>query len=127
VGRLKTAFRSWGSSVLAGALFALILARMTEPQSGQRLGPMLVGALYGLAVLGILRLFPVRGGGMLLAGLLAGPAPLALLAPGTEKNPGEFASLLLVAMVFGVIIGALEWTRSRPIEPGGRGGEGPAA
>ncbi len=99
----------WSTAVLAGAFFFLATGRIADPTQTQRLALLVMGALYGLAVLGLLRLFRVRGFGLVVAGMLAGPVPLALLMP-VPENPADIGILWLAA-VLGALIGALEWMR----------------
>jgi hypothetical protein len=76
--------------------------------------PFFFGTTYGLAVFGVMRLFETRAGGNLVAGLLAGHLPAALLlgaAAGREERGG-----LLPA---GALLGALEWARPLGAEGGG--------
>jgi hypothetical protein len=105
-------FAGYGTAMLAGALTVFGLVRTLDPKGlGQALGLLVAGALYGLGVLGVLRLFRARGAGLLAAGLIAGPVPLAVLQQASSK-PEDRAFGLVVAMLFGLALGALEWARS---------------
>lgn len=97
-------------SMLAGAFSAL--AMRVAGEGGGRLALLLFGALYGLAVLGLLRLFRAPGFGLVVAGLFCGPVPAALLVQEplkAEDRGGAWVGLAL----FGALLGALEWARAR--------------
>ena len=102
----------WGQAMLAGAMFATFVGRM-QPESGRRAVIFLVlaGALYGLGVLGLIRLFRTRSFGYLAAGLLCGPFPVAVLVDGNGTE-GDRAGMFVVCALLGLLIGALEWARS---------------
>ena len=100
----------WSTAALAGAFFFLATGRVADPTQTQRLALLAMGALYGLAVLGLLRLFRVRAFGLVVAGLLAGPVPLAVLTP-VPENPQDLGVLWLAAAVLGALIGTLDWMR----------------
>jgi len=97
--------------MLAGAMFVLAIGRTDPASSGHHVPQLLLfGAVYGLAVLGLVRLFGLRNWGLAVAGLVAGPVPTALLlqggTPAEERGGMLFASSLL-----GLIVGLLEWAR----------------
>lgn len=105
-------------SMLAGGFLALG-QRLSEEEASDRLGLLLWGALYGLAVIGLVRLFRVTSFGYLVAGFICGPVPAALLIQepiaGTADDRGAF---WLVLGLFGLFIGVLEWARVRAAERG---------
>jgi len=98
-------------SALAGGFMLLSLGRAAEP-SASRIGLLVVGALIGVSVCGLIRLFRVTGWGLPLAGFFAGPVPTALVLT-DSSGPDERGGLILVAALFGVLIGLLEWARIR--------------
>jgi hypothetical protein len=97
------------TAALAGALLAFTLAAASDGQA-----PSLVrglwaapfGALFGIAVRGLLRLFPVAPAAFPAAGLLSALALASLLDHGDAEGPG---GTLLVAAIFGLLLGWLEW------------------
>lgn len=98
-------------SMLAGAFYMLALGRILD-EGGERLGLLLWGALYGLAVVGLVRLFRVAPFGYVVAGFLCGPVPAALLIQepiAAEERGGYWFVLALL----GLFVGALEWARVR--------------
>lgn len=106
-GRLRAWTAGWGTACLTGAISFLVVGRI----SSQPVVPMLlVGALYGLGVLGILRLFPVHRWGLAVAGILAGPVPAALLMGGGGTNDDR-GGAILATVVLGLLVGLLEWAR----------------
>jgi hypothetical protein len=102
----------WGQALLAGALFTIFVGRL-EASSGRGavVGLGIAGALYGLAVLALIRLFHTRSFGLLAAGLLAGPLPIAVLL-GLETPSQDRAAMLVLCAPLGLLIGALEWART---------------
>ena len=96
---------------LTGAFLALAF-RLGEPDQPNRIALLVVGWLYGVAVLGLVRLFRVRRGLYPLVGLVCGPVPLALIANG-DMDPGGLGGGALVAALGGVLVGAMEWGRLR--------------
>jgi len=102
---------------LTGAFVALCF-RLGEPGQPNRMALLLVGWIYGVAVLGLIRLFRVRPGLYPLVGFLCGPVPLALIAQG-DMDPGGLGGGAAVAAVGGAIVGAVEWgrLRRRDLEP----------
>jgi hypothetical protein len=93
---------------LAGAFFALGIVRLSEP-SQSRLALILVGGLYGVAVLGLMGLFRVERWAHLVTGVLAGPVPAALLVPASAGK--EAAGMIALGALFGLLLGALELGR----------------
>lgn len=116
-GRLKTWCEGWGTAMLAGALFVVFVGRMSG-ETTRAAVPLLglVGAVYGLAVLGLIRLFGTRSFGYPVAGLLAGPLPAALMI-GARAAEGDRAGVLLAGSLLGLFVGLLEWARRRPAPP----------
>jgi hypothetical protein len=84
-----------------------------DPGEG-RIGPFVVGAFYGTVVLGLIRLFPIARWAYPLAGLLAGPVPLALLLRNDDLNADERGGFWLLTTLLGLAIGLLELTRTHP-------------
>jgi hypothetical protein len=78
---------------------------------GNGLPGLIVGWLYGLVVGGVVRLFRVPAPVFPLAGLLAGPLPVAVLMPDTAT--AEARGLIGAAALAGLVIGLIEWAVSR--------------
>lgn len=100
-----------GPSLLGGAFFFGALGPATDRAAGP-LGSMVLGALMGAAVVGLIRLFRVAPWGYPVAGVLCGPIPLVLLLAGKAKE-GELFGVWLLGAVFGLLIGLLEAARVR--------------
>jgi len=98
-------------AMLAGAFFVLALARLAS-DDGTRLGSLIFGALYGLAVVGLIRLFRIAPWGLWFAGIFAGPVPAALLVP-RGADTSETGGLWVACAVFGLLIGGLEHARRK--------------
>jgi hypothetical protein len=108
--RLRSLLRGdWAASVLTGVFFTLVLLRIEEPHG--RFEVALVGAVYALCVHGLMGLFGVRRWGWAVAGFLAGPVPLAILSTPKPEEAGERAGILLLAALFGLLIGLVRWAR----------------
>lgn len=91
-------------ALASGTLCLALGAAHEGPVAGLALG--LLGALFGLYVSGVIRLFPVHPGGFALVGLLVGPLPLAFIGRGS----GDSGGMLLFGMVLGALLGLLEWS-----------------
>ena len=102
MGRLQRRFPGWGTAMFAGALFVVFVVR-TNPGTSRAVIPVLalIGGFYGLAVLGLLNLFGTRRWGYVVAGLLTGPLPAAILIgpkmSGDDRSGVLFAGLILAA------------------------------
>jgi hypothetical protein len=112
--RLRRAVSGAWTSALAGGLFLLPLARLSRageaPLLGQLLVTFLVGALYGLVILGVIRLFRTSSWGHLVAGPLAGLLPVAVVAPAKVAKE-DLGGLFLLSAILGLLIAVLEWAR----------------
>lgn len=117
MSRLRRWTVGWGTAMLTGAFAFVVGGRLgSAPLPGLAVG----GALYGLAVLGLIRLFPVRGWGLPVAGLLCGPVPISLLA-GRGGEPGERFGVALIFAGLGLLLGLLEWARQSRAESDAKG------
>jgi hypothetical protein len=96
------------SGLTGGCLGAMVVA--VQP-SGTGLPGFLIGWLYGVVVGAGLRLFRVPPGAFPLAGLLAGPLPIALLMP--VGAAVEARGLVWLGALAGLVIGLVEWAVSR--------------
>jgi hypothetical protein len=111
---MKSALRRLGSWILlpsglaGGFLGAAIVA--AQP-GGTGLPGLLVGWLYGVVVGGAIRLFRIPPGAYPLAGLLAGPLPIALLTP--IGAGGDARGLVWLGGIAGILIGLVEWAAAR--------------
>ncbi|HEX6882906.1 MAG TPA: hypothetical protein VF530_05965 [Planctomycetota bacterium] len=114
MGRLKSAGRrlaEWiriPSGLAGGCLGATVVA--AQP-GGTGLPGFVIGWLYGVVVGGALRLFRVPPGVYPLAGLLAGPLPIALLMPAGAG--ADARGLVWLGALAGLVIGLVEWGASR--------------
>ncbi len=97
---------------LIGGFFVLTFLRVVDPSGASRLAAFLLGWLYGVGVLGLLRLFRVSPGVYPLVGLVCGPVPVALLLK-SDTPDDQRGTLWLLAAVLGLLIGAVEWARIR--------------
>lgn len=109
--RLRTFLAGAAPAMLAGAFFTLALSQLASPD-GTRIGGLLVGSLYGMAVVGLIRLFRVAPWGSWFAGLLCGPVPAALILP-RGGDPSDRAGLWLLTALLGLLIGGLEHARRK--------------
>ena len=103
---------------LAGACLGLMLAGVTSENSNP-LGGLPFGWLYGVAVGGLIRLFPVKPGAFPLVGLIAGPVPFLILF-GSSSSLEDRGGAVLASGFLGLVIGLLEWGRVRrqgPVVP----------
>ena len=112
VARWRRWLGGWGTAMLAGAFVLFAFGRADEPKNaGHALGLLAFGALYGLAVLGVLRLFRTRRFGLIAAGLIAGPVPLAVLQDASTSKDQRLGAVVF-ACLFGLALGVLEWART---------------
>jgi hypothetical protein len=116
VRRLRALLADAWPAMLAGAFFMLTVFRSSGDEGG-RAAALLVGALYGVAVLGLVRLFRARSFGYLVAGTLSGPVPAALLLP-DALPAAERGGACFVAAFLGLCVGLLEWAKVRRAAPG---------
>src|SRR5262245_37918435 len=98
-----------GPSGLGGAFLGLALFQMNP--GANRLAGILVGWLYGVSVWGLMRLLPVAPGWTWLAGIFAGPIPIALLMP--SGTPAEERGVILFGSLLGGLLGLLEVAHGR--------------
>jgi len=96
---------------MAGGFFLLGFGRAQDPELS-RLGLLLLGGLFGVAMVALIRLFRIAPWGYPWAGLVSGLVPPGLFfgSGGTGDERGGF---LLISAVLGVLIGLLEWARVR--------------
>ena len=98
-------------AALAGGLFLMAVGRANDP-SLSRWGLFLLGALFGVAISGLIRLFRIAPWGYPWAGLFCGLAPPGIFfdSKGGQEDRGGF---LLVAALLGFLLGLIEWARAR--------------
>ncbi len=112
-GCLSKFWRALGGmtpAMLAGG-FGTLAIRIAEPEAS-RIGLLLVGLAYGAAVLGLIRLFRVAPWAYFLAGIVCGPAPLALLMTQcADASAEDRQGFWFLTMLLGVVIGLLETAR----------------
>lgn len=103
------------TAMLTGAFFLLVIGRL-DAADPKPVGSFLVfGALYGVAVLGLIRLLGARSWGHVVAGLLSGPVPAAVLSE-ASADAGERGGMALATALLGVMIGLMEWQRRARID-----------
>lgn len=110
---LGRAIASVAPALLAGAFYVSGIAMLFE-KTGPRefVGGFVFGAVYGLAVLGLLRLFAVARWAFPVAGILVGPIPAALItSAGRGMNTEDRAGFWLLTTILGLLVGLLEWAR----------------
>ena len=108
LGRLWRTLGGMTPAMLAGG-FVTLSIRIPEPEHG-RIGLLVVGVVYGAAVLGLIRLFRIAPWAYFLAGMVCGPVPLAFLMTQHGGNEDE-NGLWILTMLLGVVIGLLETAR----------------
>ena len=117
--RLRAFLGGLVPSALGGAFFLTALSQVLDPS--QRIGDSLViGAIAGVAVVGLIRLFRVAPWGYAVAGVVCGPIPFLLLARSEPIREGDRFGVWLVGAFFGLVLGLLEWARVRRDAPGPR-------
>jgi len=106
---LKSLAASVATAALTGG-FLLAGLSLADAATRPRLaGVLVLGALAGVATLGLVRLFPVARWGWPIAGLLAGPFVVALaLRRASEGDGGAWVAGALL----GLFVGLLEWARA---------------
>lgn len=114
--RVAALLASFAPAALAGGLFLAAFGAVQSPGKPV-LGALLVGALCGVVVAGLLRLFRVAPFGYPVAGLFCGPVPFLLLSARSVQGSDERAAVWLVSALFGLLVGALEWARVRRALP----------
>ncbi|HED67053.1 MAG TPA: hypothetical protein ENJ09_16035 [Planctomycetes bacterium] len=123
---LKRAFgatlRFLGSINQAGMAGAFLFFVLLVQEKGPRVGHLILGWFYGIAVLGLIRLFRVRPWAYGVIGLLAGPVPAAVLF-GKDVEGGEWAGVWLMGAVFGLLVGLIECARVQRRATGEEPGE----
>ncbi|MCC6407747.1 MAG: hypothetical protein IT453_11310 [Planctomycetes bacterium] len=108
--RLRRATAGVGTATYTGALAFLAGRLLAKDELPNPVAMMLIGALYALAVLGLVRIFGAKRWGLALAGCLCGPAPVALLAQ-SDSGGEDRAGMLLAGAFLGLVIGLMEWNR----------------
>lgn len=95
---------------LAGAFLALTVGRVSAPGETSRIVLLILGWLYGVAVIGLLRLIPVSPWCYPWVGMIVGPVPFALLVNAGAED-GERGMLWLATALVGFLLGLIEWGR----------------
>ncbi|NOT30376.1 MAG: hypothetical protein HOP15_08000 [Planctomycetes bacterium] len=109
--------RAWKKTVamllvpsgLGGAFLGLALFQMNP--GSNRLAGLVVGWLYGISVWGLMRVLSVAPAWAWLAGIFAGPIPIALLMP--RDTPAGERGVILIGALLGCLLGLLEMAHSR--------------
>ncbi|MCE9593255.1 MAG: hypothetical protein K8S98_03580 [Planctomycetes bacterium] len=115
--RLRGASAGLGTAMYTGALVFVAGRLLAKGELAHPLGLALLGALYALAVLGLMRVFGARRWGLAVAGVLCGPTPVALLA-GTDSSGEDRGGMLFVGALFGLVVGLMEWNRQSRLARG---------
>ena len=115
-------FLRWvGTLMPAGMIGAFVALGVRLGAAEQnRLGLLVVGWLYGVGVVGLIRLFRVAPWGYPFVGAICCPVPAALLVvvPGMEEQEG--VGTWVVLAIGGVVVGFVEWARlSRDVRRSG--------
>jgi hypothetical protein len=96
-------------SGIGGAFLGLTLFQLNA--GSHRIAGLVVGWLYGITVLVLMRLLPVPAGWYWLAGMFAGPLPIALLMP--AGTPADERGVILLGALLGLLLGLLEVAHAR--------------
>jgi len=118
-GILRGALRVVGGlvpSALAGGFALSTLAAVSEPPVAL-VHSLLLGGLYGVFVVLLIRLFRVAPWGYPVAGIVCGPVPAVLLTAGnaelaSNSSAGDRGGMWFVLLLFGLVLGLLEWARA---------------
>ena len=99
-------------AMLGGAFFVMTFLVVIDP-GGNPIGGLIAGAISGVAVVGLIRLFRVAPWGYPVAGLISGPVPFLVLTQGENASGEDRFGIWLLGAVFGLLVGLLEWARVR--------------
>jgi len=91
---------------MTGALAGFVLFGIGDSLPAGLLG-LVIGWLYGYAVVGLIRAFRVTPGFYWLVGVLCGPVPFVFLAGGVEKE--DRGGVVVLTALFGLVVGLVEW------------------
>ena len=104
--RIRGALASIAPAFLGGGFYlqsmTMLLGEHPPP------GSLLMGGLYGLGVLGLMRLFPVARWAYPFTGFICGPVPLVLFRDAPRE---DVQGLVALTALFGIVLGFLEWAR----------------
>lgn len=95
-----------GPAGMTGALAGFVLVGIEEGVLAGLPG-LLIGWLYGYAVLGLIRAFRVTPGFYWLVGILCGPVPAVFLVGGMDKE--DRGGVVVLTALFGLVVGLIEW------------------
>ncbi len=110
--RIRSWFAGFGTAIWTGGFTALWMRLLEKSdQAPNPIGVFVLGALYGLAVLGLVRLVGAKTWGLPIAGVIAGPAPVALLAAASAPQ-SDRGAMLVIGALLGLFIGLLDWNRA---------------
>ena len=106
--RHKAAGVLFSGAGIGGAFLGLVTFQLNEGH--HRLAGLVVGWLYGVSVWGLMRLLAVGPRWSWLAGILAGPVPIALLLP--DPTPASERGVILLGVPLGLLLGLLVVARA---------------
>ena len=98
---------------LTGGFLALMVA--ANSAEGWLLVVLLIGWLYGVAVLGLIRLFRVARWAYPLVGILCGPVPAGILFARSVSEE-QWGGTLVLTAVGGLFVGTIEAARESFLE-----------
>jgi hypothetical protein len=108
-----------GPAGMTGALSGFVLTGVGDGLPSAFLG-LLIGWLYGYAVLGLIRAFRVSPSFYWLVGILCGPVPFVFLAGGVAKE--DRGGIVVLTAVFGLVVGLVEWGHRLRVQRDGAAG-----
>ena len=113
---------SLAPSAMAGGFFLMAFGRAQDPALS-RLGLLFLGGLFGIAMVGLIRLFRIAPWGYPWAGLFCGLVPPGLFFDANGSGDDR-AGFILISAILGVLIGLLEWARVRGAKPAAQNVQG---
>ncbi len=110
IRRLSKLLSGLVPATLGGAFFLLTFGKVQDPHEGAP-GLLILGGISGMVIVGLIRLFKIAPWGYPIAGFLVGPLPFLVLLGRKLPTEEDRGSVWVVAALFGVLIGLLEWAR----------------
>lgn len=119
---MKACLRFLASVNHAGLAGGFVLLAAGASSDAAQIVLLLIGWLYGVAILGLIRLFRVARWAYPIVGMLCGPIPSAVLFA-RHMGDEEWGGTAVVMALGGLVIGLLEAARESYLER--RGGSRP--